>query len=81
MRRRAVIVGLAATLGVAATLIAAPAQAGPPRCDDGPIVRADCPAGGICTAVVDDQCVGPIVPDLLPPPPPVWVKLEGTVGI
>ncbi|HEX3545844.1 MAG TPA: hypothetical protein VHU62_04605 [Mycobacterium sp.] len=71
-----------ATLPVATALIAsAPAQAGPPQCDNGPIVAVDCPAGGLCTAVMNDQCVGPIVPPLLPPPGPVTVKLEGTVGI
>jgi hypothetical protein len=41
----------------------------------------DCPAGGVCTGVIDNQCVGPIVPPLLPPPPDVRVGLKGDVGV
>jgi hypothetical protein len=73
---------LLATLPAAiALIVSAPAQADPPQCDNGPIVTVDCPAGGLCTAMIDDQCVGPVVPPLLPPPPPVRVGLEGDVGI
>jgi len=52
-------------------IASAPAEADPPQCDNGPIVLADCPSGGVCTAVINDECVGPILPPLLPPPPPV----------
>ncbi len=34
-----------------------------------------------CTAVIDNQCVGPVVPPLLPGPGPVRVGLEGGVGV
>jgi hypothetical protein len=62
-------------------IASAPAQADPPQCDNGPIVMPDCPAGGVCTGVIDNQCVGPIVPPLLPPPPDVRVGLKGDVGV
>jgi hypothetical protein len=77
------IVALAGAVGcVAAGLIAsAPAQADPPQCDNGPIVQPNCPAGGLCTAVISDECVGPIQPPLLPGPPPVRVGLQGDVGV
>jgi hypothetical protein len=66
----------------AAGLIAsAPAQADPPQCDNGPIVVADCPAGGVCTGVINGQCVGPIQTPLLPPPPDVRVGIRGDVGV
>ena len=82
MIRRIVAWAAAAACSVAAGLIAsAPAQADPPQCDNGPIVMADCPSGEVCTAVINDECVGPILPPLLPPPPPVRVGLEGGVGV
>jgi hypothetical protein len=31
--------------------------------------------------MINDQCVGAVVPPLLPPPPPVRVGLEGGVGV
>jgi hypothetical protein len=31
--------------------------------------------------MINDQCVGPVVPPLLPPPPDVRVGLEGGVGV
>jgi hypothetical protein len=74
--------GCAAACVATASLIAsAPAQADPPQCDDGPIVVADCPAGGLCTAMINDQCVGPIEAPLLPPPPDVRVGIRGGVGV
>ncbi|HXL63391.1 MAG TPA: hypothetical protein VN959_22435 [Mycobacterium sp.] len=82
MVRRAVNLALMVALPAAAALIvSAPAQADPPQCDSGPIVATDCPNGGLCTAVIGDQCVGPVVPPLLPPPPPVRVGIRGDVGI
>jgi hypothetical protein len=82
MRRGAAILAFVASLFGATGLIAStPAQADPPQCDSGPIVQYDCPSGGVCTAVVDNQCVGPVVPPLLPPPPAVRVGLEGGVGV
>jgi hypothetical protein len=72
----------AAAGAAAAGLVAsAPAQADPPTCDDGPLVQYDCPAGGLCTGVINDQCVGPVVPPLLPPPPDVRVGIKGDVGV
>jgi hypothetical protein len=80
--RRIVVWAAAAACAAAAGLIAsAPAQADPPQCDNGPIVRADCPPGGLCTAVIGDQCVGPVVPPLLPSPSPDRVGIEGRVGV
>lgn len=64
----------------ASVFTAAPAQADPPQCGDGPIVMAGCTAPGDCTAVIDNQCVGQ-VPPLLPPPPPVRIGIEGDVGV
>jgi hypothetical protein len=80
--RRTIGWACAAGCAAAATLIvSAPAHADPPQCDNGPIVEADCPAGGVCTALINDQCVGPIQPPLLPPPAPVRVGIEGGVGV
>jgi hypothetical protein len=80
--RGAVNLALVVTLPAAAALMmSAPAQADPPQCDDGPIVVTDCPSGGLCTAVIGDQCVGPVVPPLLPPPPPYRVGVRGDVGV
>ncbi|HEX9498601.1 MAG TPA: hypothetical protein VF926_09540 [Mycobacterium sp.] len=80
--RRILVWACAVACAAAAGLIAsAPAQSDPPQCDNGPIVLADCPAGGLCTAVIGDQCVGPVVPPLLPPPSPDRVGLEGRVGV
>ena len=82
MTRRIVVWAAAAACAAVVGLMAsAPAQADPPQCDNGPIVRADCPPGGLCTAVIGDQCVGPVVPPLLPPPGDVRVGLEGGVGV
>jgi hypothetical protein len=78
--RWTVALASAAACGAAALIASAPAQADPPQCDDGPIVTADCPAGGLCTAVIDNQCVGVQAP-MLPPPPDVRVGLEGGVGV
>jgi hypothetical protein len=80
--RRILVWLCAAGCAAAAGLIAsAPAQADPPQCDSGPIVVADCPAGGLCTAMINDQCVGPIEAPLLPPPPDVRVGIRGGVGV
>jgi hypothetical protein len=80
--RRTVASGCVAACAAAAGLIAsAPAQADPPQCDDGPIVTADCTPGGLCTAVINDQCVGAVVPPLLPPPGDVRVGIRGDVGV
>jgi hypothetical protein len=76
---RRVVVCAAAALAAAATIASAPAQADPPQCGDGPIVIAGCTSPGVCTAVIDNQCVG-VQPPLLPPPPPVKVGIEGGVG-
>ena len=82
MRRGAIVFAFVTSLsGVTALIVSAPAQADPPQCDSGPIVAPDCPAGGLCTAVIDDQCVGPVVPPLLPPPGDVRVGLRGGVGV
>jgi hypothetical protein len=64
-------------------MAAAPAQADPPQCDAGPVVQYSCPGGppgGLCTAVIDGQCVGVAAP-MLPPPGPVRVGIEGSVGV
>ncbi|HVQ52052.1 MAG TPA: hypothetical protein VMS92_18570 [Mycobacterium sp.] len=70
----------AAACAAAALTVSAPAQAEPPQCDSGPIVVADCPAGGLCTAVIDNQCVGVQAP-MLPPPPDVRVGIRGDIGV
>jgi hypothetical protein len=67
--------------GVTGLVAGAPAQADPPQCDNGTVVATDCPAGGLCTAVIGDQCVGPVVPPLLPPPAPDRVGLKGGIGV
>jgi hypothetical protein len=72
---------VAAFTAATGLISSAPAQADPPQCDSGPIVVVDCPAGGLCTAMINDQCVGAVVPPLLPPPPDVRVGLEGGVGV
>ena len=79
--RRTVASALAAVCAAAGLIASAPAQADPPQCDNGPIVVADCPAGGLCTAMINDQCVGAVVPPLLPPPPDVRVGIRGDVGV
>jgi hypothetical protein len=71
----------AALVLAAALIVSALAQADPPQCDGGPIVIADCASGGLCTAAIDGQCVGPVVPPLLPPPPPVRIGVQGGVGV
>jgi hypothetical protein len=71
----------AGCVATASLIASAPAQADPPQCVDGPIVVADCPAGGLCTAMINDQCVGAVVPPLLPPPPDVRVGIQGDVGV
>jgi hypothetical protein len=75
-----VCVCAAACVATASFIASAPAQADPPQCDNGPIVVADCPAGGLCTAVIDNQCVGVQAP-MLPPPPDVRVGIRGDVGV
>jgi hypothetical protein len=80
IRRIVVWSCVAACAATANLIVSAPAQAGPPQCDNGPIVMADCPSGALCTAVINDQCVG-AVPPMLPPPPDVRVGLEGDVGV
>ncbi|MGO4445885.1 hypothetical protein AB4Z42_21285 [Mycobacterium sp. 2YAF39] len=77
MIRRIVFCACAA----ASLLSPAVAQADPPQCGDGPIVMAGCQSPGSCTAVIDNRCVGPVVPPLLPDPGPVRVGLEGIVGV
>ena len=75
------VVCVVAALMAAASLIAsAPAKADPLQCDNGPIVMADCPSGSLCTAVIDNQCMG-VQPPLLPPPPDARVGIEGRVGV
>ncbi|HEX4586580.1 MAG TPA: hypothetical protein VH185_01260 [Mycobacterium sp.] len=71
----------AACAAAATLVVSAPAHADPPQCDNGPIVATDCPAGGVCTGVINDQCVGPVVPPLLPPPAPGRVGLRGDIGV
>jgi hypothetical protein len=78
--RRIVVCAVAAFTAAAGLIAAAPAQAGPPQCDSGTIVQYDCPAGDLCTGVIDGQCVAP-VPPMLPPPPPVRVGIEGGIGV
>jgi hypothetical protein len=70
----------AASMAAAGLIASAPAQAGPPQCDSGPIVQYDCPAGNLCTGVIDGQCVGS-VPPMLPPPGDVRVGIRGDVGV
>ncbi|HKP40121.1 hypothetical protein [Mycobacterium sp.] len=77
---RRIVVCVVVALATAATIATGPAQADPPQCDNGPIVLAGCPGPGVCTAVIEDQCVG-VQPPLLPPPPPVRVGIEGGVGV
>jgi hypothetical protein len=79
--RRRIVFCVVAALAAANLIASAPAHADPPQCDNGPIVLADCPAGGVCTGVIDNQCVGPIVPPLLPPPPDVRVGIRGDIGV
>jgi len=64
----------------AALIVSAPARADPPQCGDSPTVLTDCPSGGLCTAVIGDQCVGPVVPPLVPPPPD-RVSVRGDIGV
>jgi len=80
VRRRIGVCVAAASLAAASLIASAPAQADPPQCDNGPIVLDGCTSGGVCTAVIDGQCVG-VQPPLLPPPPDVRVGLEGSVGV
>jgi hypothetical protein len=79
--RRRIVFYVVAALAAANLIASAPALADPPQCNNGPIVAADCPAGGVCTGVINNQCVGPIVPPLLPPPPDVRVGIRGDVGV
>jgi hypothetical protein len=72
---------VAACAAAAGLIASAPAQADPPQCDSGTIVLDNCPAGGLCTAVINDQCVGDVVPPLLPPPGDVRVGIRGGVGV
>ena len=69
----------AAAPAAAALITCAPTNADPPQCGDGPIVMAGCTGPGVCTAVIDNRCVG-VQPPMLPPPPPVRVGIEGTIG-
>ena len=79
--RRRIVICVVAAFAAAAVLIApAPTQADPPQCDNGPIVLDGCTSPGVCTAVIDNQCVG-VQPPLLPAPPPVKVGIEGGVGV
>ncbi|MDT5284776.1 MAG: hypothetical protein QOJ20_5971 [Mycobacterium sp.] len=70
-----------ACVAAAGLVGSAPSNADPPQCDSGPIVLTDCPSGGLCTGVINNQCVGPIQPPLLPPPPDVRVGIRGGVGV
>jgi hypothetical protein len=79
--RRRIVICVVAALAAASLIASAPAQADPPQCDNGPIVVADCPAGGLCTAMINNQCVGAVVPPLLPPPADVRVGVRGDVGV
>jgi hypothetical protein len=79
--RRRIVICVVAAIAAASLIASAPAQADPPQCDNGPIVVADCPAGGLCTAMINNQCVGAVVPPLLPPPPDVRVGIRGDVGV
>jgi hypothetical protein len=79
--RRIIVLACAAACAAGSGLIASmPTQAAPPQCDNGPIVMEGCTGPGVCTAVIDNQCVG-VQPPLLPPPPPVRVGIEGGVGV
>jgi hypothetical protein len=78
--RRRIVICVVAAIAAASLIASAPAQADPPQCDNGPIVVADCPAGGLCTAMINNQCVGAVVPPLLPPPD-VRVGIRGDVGV
>jgi len=78
--RRILVWSCAAACVATALIVSAPAQADPPSCGDGPIVIAGCTSPGVCTAVIDNQCVG-VQPPMLPPPPDVRVGLEGGVGV
>jgi hypothetical protein len=79
MHRR-IVACVVAACGATGFIAAAPAHAAPPQCAAGPIVQYDCPAGDLCTAVIDGQCVG-TQPPMLPPPPDVRVGLEGGIGV
>jgi len=78
--RRMVVCVVAALMAAASLIASAPAKADPPQCDNGPIVMADSPSGSLCTAVIDNQCMG-VQPPLLPPPPDARVGIEGRVGV
>jgi hypothetical protein len=79
MGRRILVLTFAAACA-ASFIASAPAHADPPTCDDGPLVQYDCPAGNLCTGVIDGQCIGS-VPPLLPPPNDVRVGVKGDIGV
>jgi hypothetical protein len=79
--RRILAWACAAACAAAVGLIApVSARAAPVPCDEGPIVPAGCTSGGLCTALIDNQCVE-VQPPMLPPAPNAGVEIEGGIGI
>jgi hypothetical protein len=76
------LVGVVLAAAVSTFVPAAPAHAAP-QCQYGEHVTADCPSGQCPDAPMaqDTPCLGLVLDPMLPPPGPVRVRLDGTIGL